>query len=272
MVDLISSRSNPKIKQVRSLRQSKARKETGLFVIEGIRPVGEAFEAGAAISAIFYAPDDLKSEYANRLLDQATSQGIQTFATTPEVFDAIAEKDNPQGILAVIHQPKKRLNDLNPQTFTWGVALVDPQDPGNVGTILRTIDAVGANGMLLLSGGTRHSSVVDLYHPNSVRASMGTLFWHPVIISTFGDFTTWAEQHGYHLYGTSAHGTEEYQRVDRYIKPCILIMGSEREGLTSEQASICEKVIRLPMHGRATSLNLGVATGVMLYDMLVKIQ
>lgn len=270
MAELISSRSNPKIKQARSLRQSKARKETGLFVIEGIRPVGEAFEAGATISTIFYAPDDLKSGYAHDLLKQATSQGIQVFTTTRQVFDSIAEKENPQGILAVVHQSKKSLPDLEPQNFAWGVALVDPQDPGNVGTILRTIDAVGASGLLLLSSEIGYSGVVDVYHPNSIRASMGALFWHPVVTTSFGDFTTWARLHGYHLYGTSAHGTVENRQVQTYRKPCILIMGSEREGLTAEQALACQEIIRLPMRGRATSLNLAVATGVMLYDMLAK--
>jgi len=141
--------------------------------------------------------------------------------------------------------------------------LVAPQDPGNVGSILRTIDAVGAGGLLLLDSG------VDAYHPTAVRASMGAIFWYPVVSATFAAFAAWVKQHAYHVLGTSARGPSDYTTAD-YTRPLVLLMGSEREGLSSEQAAICQQVVRLPMLGRASSLNLSVATGVMLYAMLEK--
>lgn len=259
---LISSRSNPKIKQVRALRQRKERQETGLFLVEGIRPVGEAAQAGAAIDSIYYAPDLLDSDFARRLVAEQSNRGVACYATSVEVFDSLADKENPQGILAVVRQPAQSLQDLSPLEFPWGVALVAPQDPGNVGTILRTIDAVGASGLLLLD------SSVDPYHPSSVRASMGTIFWLPVVAATFTEFTAWAARHAYHLYGTSAHESLDYRQMPAYPRPAILLMGSEREGLTTDQRAACEQLIGLPMRGRATSLNLAVATGVMLYTML----
>ncbi len=261
-MELISSRNNPKIKLARSLRQRKNRQESGLFVVEGIRPVGEAAQAGAQINAIFYAPELLSSDFARQLIEEQLCKGTPCYAVAADVFEALADKENPQGILALVKAQQYELSDLNPANFPWGVALVSPQDPGNLGTILRTVDAVGASGLILLD------SSADVYHPSAVRASMGTLFWHPVVYAGFDRFIAWATRHGYHLYGTSAHGTVDYRQVSGYQRPCVLLLGSERQGLSAEQAAVCELLIRLPMHGRATSLNLAVAAGVMLYAML----
>ena len=268
-MDLISSRSNAKIKRVRALRRRKARRGDSIdsapgFLVEGIRHVGEAVEAGAEIEAIYYAPGLLKSDYAHGLIAAQSQAGVPCHATTDDVFVSIAEKEHPQGILAVVRQPQQTIEDLRPDNFPWGVALVAPQDPGNLGTILRTVDAVGASGLLLLEDS------VDPTHPSAVRASMGTLFWHPVVNASFADFRLWARGHGYHIYGTSAHGDVDYRQVEVYASPRILLMGSERDGLTPDQAAVCQQLVRLPMLGRATSLNLAVATGVMLYAMLAR--
>lgn len=237
-----------------------------MFLVEGIHHVGEAVEAGIDLEEIFYAPDLLNSKYAQELIRTASNRGLPCQATTPDVFISIATKENPSGILAVAQQRWSVLEDLNPANFPWGVALVAPQDPGNIGAILRTINAVGASGLLLLD------SSADPYHPNAVRASMGTLFWHPMGKTTFNEFLSWSRKHDYHLIGTSAHAERHYLQIDRYQLPLILLMGSEREGLTAEQAAVCEEVIRLPMHGRTTSLNLAVATGVVLYSLLEKLE
>lgn len=271
MLETITSRSNPKIKLVRSLRQHKTRQESGLFLIEGIRHVGEAADSRARIEFLLYSPEQLTSDYAQSLIQRIADQGIPCYPTTPEVLESVAEKENPSGLLAIARQPQHRLAEFSAASFLWGAALVDPQDPGNVGTILRTIDAVGASGLLLLSSGATTSGLVDPYLPGAVRASMGALFWRPVIQATFKEFTTWSQEHGYHVYGTSAHGTADYRSIDHYELPAILLLGSERAGLTTEQARTCEQLIRLPMHGHATSLNLAVAAGILLYELLQKL-
>jgi RNA methyltransferase, TrmH family len=258
---LVTSRSKLRIKQVRALRQRKARQESRLFLVEGIRHVGEAVEAGAALEAIVYAPELLKSAYARSLIEAQEGLGLACLAVSPEVFESLADKDNPTGILAVVRQPDLRLVDFGPVQFRWGAALVSPQDPGNVGTILRTLDAVGADGLLLLDSG------LELYHPSAVRASMGAIFWKRTVSATFAEFAAWSRHYGYHVVGTSAHGAVDYRAARDYQAPCILLLGSEREGLTAAQAELCERIVRLPMDGRATSLNLGVAAGVMLYEM-----
>jgi len=264
MDPLISSRSNSKIKLVRSLRGRKARREKGLYLVEGIRHVGEAIESGSAIEALYYSPDLLESDFAYSLINASSKTSVPNFPTTAEVFHSIAEKQNPQGILAVLRKPEHNLQKLNSDNFNWGVALVSPQDPGNLGTILRTIDAVGASGLILLESG------VDAFHPSAIRAGMGAHFWHPIINSGLNEFSDWVRLNQYHLYGTSAQGELLNSSLPAYQFPAILLMGNERMGLSPHHIELCDLLIRLPMHGKTTSLNLAVAAGVMLYDMLIK--
>jgi len=261
MTQFLTNPRNPDIKQARQLHQRKTRDATGLFIVEGIRHVGEAVAAGAAVQYFCYAPDLLKSEFAHDLLEKQRQAGARVYALAPEVFRSLADKDNPQGILAVVRRPHLPLAHLQPSTHPWLVALVAPQDPGNIGTIIRTIDAVGASGLILLDGGA------DPGHPNAVRASLGALFWMPVVSASFTEFAAWAAAQKYQLIGASEKGSVDYRQAN-YSRPCLLLMGSEREGLTPNQEAVCNLVVRLPMVGRVTSLNLAVATGVMLYAMV----
>ena len=262
IMEQITSRSNTRIKSTRALRQRKQRDETGKFVVEGIHHVGAAVEADAHLEAIYYAPEVLQSKFGLELVEEASGSGIPCFPTSAAVFASLSLRENPQGILAVLRQPQVRLADLKPANLSWGVACISPQDPGNVGAILRTIDAVGADGLILIDGG------VDAYHPTAVRASMGALFRHPVVTTSFPDYALWATENGYHVYGSSARGDLDIRQVIGFKRPAILLLGSERQGLTEEQARICEQLMRLPMKGEVTSLNLAVAAGVLLYGML----
>jgi TrmH family RNA methyltransferase len=266
MPALIASHSNPKIKQARALRQRKQRDAAGRFLVEGLFHIGEALAAHAAIDSLFYAPDLLDNDFARQLIDRAAAEGIASYETTTGVLASLAEKDNPQGVIAVVQQQRVKLADLAPQNFPWGVAIVTPQDPGNVGTIIRTIDAVGASGLILLDSG------VDPYHPTAVRASLGSIFWHPIVSASFAEWSHWAQGQGYHLYGTSARGNVDYKIVEVYKRPLIVLLGSEREGLSREQAAICDQLVRLPMRGHVSSLNLAVAAGVMLYAVLDRLK
>lgn len=263
---LITSYSNPKIKQARALHQRKQRDETGLFLVEGLFHIGEALAAGAEIEYLCYAPDLLESDFAHQLVERAAAARIVCYEMTGEIMNSLAEKENPQGLIAVARQRRLTLEALAPQNFSWGVAVVSPQDPGNVGAILRTIDAVGADGLILLN------SSVDPYHPAAVRASMGSIFWHPIAAASFDEWVRWAKQHGYHVYGTSAHGSVDYRAAAFDERPLLLLLGSEREGLSREQAAACEQLVRLPMHGHVSSLNLAVAAGVLLYAVAEKLK
>ncbi len=262
---MIASRTNPKIKQVRALRQRKERDATGLFIVEGITHVAAAIEAGTQVEYVCYAPDLLTSPFARELIAHESAQGLSCYPITSDVFESISEKDNPTGIIAVVHQSRQALERLTPDAFNFGVALVSPQDPGNIGSILRTMDAVGASGLILLEGGA------DVYHPGAVRASMGALFSKQVAPAAFDEFTRWAKQRAYHIVGTSARASEDY-RTAHYQLPLILLMGNEQKGLSAEQMSICDVAVRMPMLGQVSSLNLSVAAGVMLYEVLAHCQ
>jgi TrmH family RNA methyltransferase len=255
---LITSRSNPLIKQVITLRQRKARSESGLFVVEGIHHVGEAVEGGWEIESLLYAPDMLASEYAISLISRVQTN-LQKVSS--ELMEYISDKENPQGILGVVHQRKSKIYDVG--LLRLGVALISPQDPGNVGTILRTLDAVKADALFIVDGG------VDPYHPTSVRASMGTIFWIPIIQTSFDELVTWAQNGKVQLIGSSAHGVRDPGKFKPNY-PCILLMGSEQKGLSPEHIKFCEHVLSLPMRGRASSLNLAVAAGIFLYQLMEK--
>lgn len=264
MSPLITSPSNSLVKKIRSLRQKKGRQELGLFLVEGIHHVGEALEAGWQLDTLVYAPDLLSSDYARSLLAGQSSRGVNCVPLDSALFTEIADKENPQGLMAIVRQRNLGLQDLDPKKIKRGAALVSPQDPGNVGTILRTLDAVAADVLFLLDGG------VELYHPSVVRASMGTLFWKPVVQSTFSEFNSWRLNNGIKLVGSSAHPGSA-GGVSRWGQdPLILLFGNEQKGLSPEQISACDAMLCLPMLGRASSLNLAVAAGILLYQMLEK--
>ncbi|HEX5807894.1 MAG TPA: RNA methyltransferase [Anaerolineales bacterium] len=253
---LITSSSNSFIKKARALHQKKARTESGSFLVEGIHHVGEAVEAGWEIESVIYAPELLNSSFGRGLIARLE---IQAQPVSPQVMEYLADKDNPQGLLAVVRQRQTDLDGLSSvRRIGCAAALVSPQDPGNVGTVLRTLDAVGADALFLLDGG------VELYHPTVVRSSMGTLFWKPVIQTSFDKFVQWSRERSYQLIGTSAHGDVDYQTLMPQT-PWILVLGNEQKGLTTAQTNACDVAISLPMRGRVSSLNLAVATGVLLY-------
>jgi RNA methyltransferase, TrmH family len=255
---VITSLSNPLIKHARALHQKKARLESGTFLVEGIHHVGEAIEAGWDVDSILYAPELLTSAFARDLIARL---GTKPQPVSTPVMESLADKDNPQGILAIVRQKQTQIDELKPgaQTIRWAAALVSPQDPGNVGTILRTLDAVGADALFLLDGG------VELYHPTVIRSSMGTIFWKPVIHASFEEFVTWARKGNYQLIGTSAHGDVDYQTLVPQA-PWILVLGNEQKGLSTAQTNACDVAVSLPMKGRVSSLNLAVAAGVLLYQ------
>lgn len=255
-MDILTSTSNPFIKQVRSLRQKKARAESGTFLVEGIHHVGEAIEAGWEIESVVYAPDLLTSEFANDLLDHAKQLHLRLQPVSASVMESLADKENPQGILAVVRQKIFSFDDV--KSFSRYVALVSPQDPGNVGTILRTMDAVSAEALFVLEGG------VEVFHPTVIRASMGTIFWKPIVQVSFVDFVQWARDKKIQLIGTSAKATADYQNFTPQT-PWVLVLGNEQKGLSPDQTAACDVTLSLPMRGRVSSLNLSVAAGVLLY-------
>lgn len=257
--ELISSPANPAIKRIRSLRQRKQREKTGLFFAEGIRIVTEAVQVGAPVEALVIAPDLLESRFARSLCEDQRRMGVPVLEVTKEVFQSISDKDGPQGLAAVIRQRWDSPAIAGQVARRRFVALSRVQDPGNLGTVLRTSDAAGFAGVILVG------PTADPYDPACVRASMGAIFSQRLVRLTVEEFVAWKKQYGYTLVGTSATAPNDYRAV-RYREPVVIYMGNEREGLSPQEMAICHVMVSIPMVGRADSLNLAVATGLMLYE------
>jgi TrmH family RNA methyltransferase len=258
---MITSPANPTIKQIRALRQRKERERTGLFFVEGTRLVGEAAQLAAPIEALLVAPELLSSPFAHQIAAEQAAAGARLIEVSAEVFASLSQKDGPQGLAAVVRQRWTPLGELRLGGPPGWVALNEVADPGNLGTILRTADAVGASGVILLGDTT------DPFDPAALRASMGAIFAQQLVRASFDEFAAWKRASGAVLVGSSGQAADDYQSV-RYAQPLVLLMGSERQGLAPAQQALCDHMVRLPMRGRSDSLNLAVATGILLYELL----
>ncbi|MDI9566065.1 MAG: RNA methyltransferase [Chloroflexota bacterium] len=256
---MITSFSNPKIKAIRKLEERKSRQETGLFFIEGLRTVGEAIQTGAPIETLVIAPQLLISTFGQSLLAHPAVQAVETITVSSEVFERIAHKDGPQGIGAIVRQQWHSLNAIPVSSTAVWVALDRIADPGNLGSIMRTADASGCQGIILLG------ACADPHDPTAVKASMGSIFSLKLVTSDWESFLKWRTGNQIALIGTSDMAPTDYQDIT-YPRPLVLLMGSERHGLPAEAVAACDALVRIPMQGRADSLNVSVATGIVLYE------
>ena len=256
---MITSFSNPLIKSIRKLSLHKERQKCGQFLVEGIKSVAEAIQVDAKIETLIIAPGLLVSGFGQSIVEQSQKKSIQIVEVSDEVFTAISNKDGPQGIAAIVHQNWTKLAQINPGSNEIWIALESIQNPGNLGTIMRTGEAIGAKGIFLLDQST------DPYDPTAVKASMGALFSLKLVKTEFKNFSAWVQEKKVPLIGSSDKVEQDYMTY-QYPNPCILIMGSERQGLSVGYLKLCEQIVRIPMLGRSDSLNLAVATGIILYQ------
>ena len=258
---MITSTTNERIKWIRKLQDRKGRQESGFFYIEGLRIVAEAVEQGAEIELLLVAPELLRSEFGQRLVGEQKARGLTILEVSAEVFQRVALKDGPQGLAAVLRQRWESLATVQLDVGATWVALDAVADPGNLGTILRTGDAVGAQGVILLDQTT------DPFDSSVTRASMGAFFTPRMVRASFAEFAEWKREIGFQLVGTSDAAQADYHDY-RYPGEMVLLMGSERLGLQQHHLELCDSVVSIPMLGRSDSLNLAVATAVVLYEIL----
>ena len=255
----ISSSANPLIKRVRALQSRKARQAHGVFVVEGIQSVWQAVESGAAIETLLVAPDLLVSTRARRLVERLRRQGVHSVELTRAVFEDVAEHAHASGLAAIVRMQTWRLSDLTISPSSLFVALHEVQYPGNLGTILRTVDAVGGAGVILMGDAT------DPYHPQAVKASAGAVFTVPhVRVQSVEVVLEWCGRQGVHIITTSPHAPQPHWSA-AYPLPAVLLFGSEGQGLP-EWLITQGQAVHIPMAGQTDSLNLAIAAGVMLYE------
>ena len=255
MIDAITSVSNPRIKQLRSLLANrKERRRERLFVIEGIRLVEEALNSGATLPTIIYDPEGLgATERGEELL--AKVRGLRgAFPATPEVIAAATDTVTPQGIVAVASWP-----ELHPHGAGIQLMLDAVQDPGNVGTLLRTAEATGVTDVVCMSG------TADLYSPKVVRAAMGAHFRLPLRQDVHWDEIDEALGPADNTYVADASGSMPYYAAD-WRQPSVLIIGNEANGIGPEARARATKVISIPMAASVESLNAAVAGSVILFE------
>lgn len=246
------------LRACRRLHSKKERRQTGLFLAEGIRPVLAALQAGVPIELVLYAPALLRGGHGHVTLDTARSRDIPCLQLTNREFESLATRERPQGIACVGRQVWSSLGQLAyPESPV--VALYAPQDPGNLGTILRSCDATGCAGLILIG------DTVDPWHPWAIRASMGAAFSMRIAHCDIASFASWVRRHHLTVIGTSDRAPIDYATY-QFPEPFVLLMGSERQGLPPELESSTAAMVRIPMSGSVDSLNLAVATALVLYE------
>ena len=253
----ITSTANPVIKAARALHQRKARTESGLFLAEGHKLALDALAVGWAPEMILALEPDRDDAPAAQLAARVRAAGGDVIFTNAAVMEKLARRDNPQTVIGVFQQ---RTTPLSAFTRGTVVALEAPRDPGNVGTIIRTVDGAGGAGVILVG------TSADPFGVEAVRATMGSLFHVPIARTSpeafFAFLKTWPGA----VIGTHLSATTDFRETGP-SEPQMLVMGTEQSGLTDQMAAACTTLVRIPMAGAADSLNLAVATALALYEL-----
>ncbi len=256
----ITSLANPIIKDIKALSLKKARDETKTFMAEGLKLVIDALELGWTIRTLVYSKAAKGKPMVEKVAARTIASGGLVLEVSEKVMSAITRRDNPQMVAGVFEQRWTALKDVRPSASETWVALDRVRDPGNLGTIIRTADAAGASGVILVGDCT------DPFSLETVRATMGSLFAVPLVKATPADFLRWKKDSGSRLVATHLAGAVDYRTIDYRSKPVVLMMGNEQSGLPDDLAGAADALARIPQVGRADSLNLAVATGVMLFE------
>jgi len=256
----ITSLQNDRVKAIRALEMRKERKETGLFVAEGTSLLVTARDNGFVPQTIVYRAGSATSGIAQGLLSWALASGVECLEVSEAVLGKLSSKDNPQSMLGVFAQrwaDAPAAARVAPERV-W-LALEEVRDPGNLGTIIRTADAVGAAGIILIGASC------DPYSHECVRATMGSVFAMPLVRMQRGAFLEWAKGWRGDIVGTHLDGAQDF-RTAQYRTPTLLVMGSEGPGLSDAVTAACSRLVKIPMAGGLDSLNLAVATALVLYQ------
>ena len=255
----ITAFSNTTVKRLRSLRDKKARKEEGLFLAEGLRIITEARDSGRLPEIIMFSPEGARHPLASEIIAATEAAGGDAIETTPEILSKTSGKDNPQMLVAAYRQPDTSLAALDRSSAPLWFAAQALRDPGNIGTILRTGDAVGAGGLILIDDSA------DPYSVEAVRASMGAIFTQQVAKAPWSEFVPWLRSGPAQLVGTSLKAPQDYLEVD-YRPPSFLLIGNEQQGLPTAYEDECDLLVKIPMAGRADSLNAAIAAAVLAFQ------
>jgi len=255
----VTAFSNSTVKRLRSLRDKKARRAEGLFLAEGLRIIAEARDSGRLPEIIAFSAEGARHKLAAEIIAATEAAGGEAIETDPDILSKMSGKDNPQMLVAAYRQRTATLTDIDRSAAPLWLVAQALRDPGNIGTILRTGDAAGAGGLILIDDSA------DPFSVEAVRASMGAIFTQSVATARWDEFLPWLRAGPGQLVGTSLRTSQDYIEAN-YKKPCFILIGNEQQGLPAAYEDACDLLVKIPMAGRADSLNAAMAAAVMAFQ------
>lgn len=259
-INTITSSSNKIIKDIKLLHKKKGRWNTKTFFIEGIKSVEQCIKSGERLKYIVYS-SELLSQSGQDFINKIENEEFDIYEVTEELFKSISDTETPQGVLAVVEFSEYKLADiLKDNNFL--ILLDRVQDPGNLGTIIRTADAFGANGVIVTGG------CVDVYNPKAIRSTMGSIFQIPIVhMDSTLEAIEALKIEGVSVISSSLD-TDNYSYDIDFKSDCALVVGNEASGISDEVIEASDKLVKIQMLGDAESLNAAVASGVLMYEVL----
>lgn len=257
----ITSTANPKIKSLVKLKKRSERDSTQTFLIEGFRPIERALEAGFRFEELYYCPELFLGENEMKLVEQAKTSGARVVSVAKIPFMKLTYRDRPEGLLAVGRQWHTNLDELKLSKNPFLIVVESIEKPGNLGTILRSADATGAEAVIVCD------PVTDLFNPNVVRASTGVMFRMPMVVTTIGSLLEFCKSHSITTVAATPHTENLHTDID-FTQPTALLVGSEQFGLKDATIDACDQKAKLPMLGQADSLNVSAATVAFAYEVV----
>jgi TrmH family RNA methyltransferase len=258
---MITSPHNPRVRLAARLRDHRQRRKEQRILIDGTREISRALAAGVALHEVFFCAELCQGPDARRLLEGIVHSGAEVIEVSPAAFARLAFGEREEGIVAVAAVPPHSLEDLRLPENPFVAVLEGVEKPGNIGAVLRSADAAGVSALVLAAPRT------DLFNPNAIRASLGTIFSLPVASSTTEDVLAWLRAHQLQIVAARVEGSAVYTEID-YRRRTAVIFGSEAEGLTPLWSGDNVRAVRLPMLGAADSLNVSAAAVVLFYEAL----
>jgi RNA methyltransferase, TrmH family len=257
--ETITSVHNPRVKAAARLRDARQRTRQARFIIDGVREIERAVEAGVKLAEVFVCHDFLASPEARALADALRATPAELVPVAPKVFEKLAYGDRTEGLLAVAIAPRRALNELQLPENPLVCVLEGVEKPGNFGAVVRSADAAGVSAVVVASGRT------DVYNPNAIRASLGTVFSLPVCAAPTAEVIAWVQKQKLAIYAARVDGAADYTAVD-FTRPCAIVLGSEAMGLSDAWSGALVTAIRIPMLGKANSLNVSATAAVLFYE------
>jgi len=254
----ITSAQNERVKRAEKLKNRRDRNKTGSFLVEGYRELLRCIEAGWEIEELFFAPSLFLKTNEPALIEKSNAELVRL---KESIFQKLSYRDRPDGLLAIVKQQKKAIDDLEKVKNPFYIVAESIEKPGNLGTILRSSDAAGTDGVIVTDPCT------DIFNPNVVRASIGTLFTQPVVVANNQETEAFLSGRNIQVVAASPHAKKEFTH-ENLTGPVAVIVGSEQYGLSDTWYKRADLHVKIPMRGKADSLNVAQATTLLLYEIL----